>query len=344
MVERPLSCSSIGLRSIGRLVVALVLLEALVQPPAAVAGTFSLHLAGVEPQDQTLGLGLDPAPPTSFGFGTDATSNPQSDRLVAVPDSGVLTAVPAGDAATPAMPSVAGFPRHVWKDFTVLATRPLSFDSHDWTTLALGTGLVAVAAGFDTRIRDNLQAHGSASTRNFANRIRPIGTWGGLAAMGVLFGVGELSGNADLAATGADGIEASIFSAGVIDSALKEVVGRSRPNGGGDSDTGRLLSGAQSFPSGEATEAFTLAAVVSSHTDSLPLQGLSWGLAGLVGWERMQLDAHWASDVVAGALIGIVVGKWVSHRDEVETSGHRTFAIEPAVGPRSLGINATLSW
>ncbi len=310
------------------------------------AATFPLRLARVESRERTfdLGLGLDPAPPSSFGFGTDATSDPPSDRLVAVPDSGALTVGPAAEAATPAMPSVAGYPRHVWKDLTVLATRPLSFDSHDWNTLALGTGLVAVAASLDTRARDSLQAHDSASTRSFANRIRPIGTWGGLAAMGVLFGAGEMSGNANLAATGADGIEATLFSAGIIGSVLKEVVGRSRPNSGGDSDTGRLFSGGQSFPSGEATEAFALAAVVSSHTDSRPLQVLSWGLAGLVGWERMQLDAHWASDVVGGALLGIVVGRWVSDRGRLEASDDLRFAIQPAVGPRSLGVNATVSW
>jgi membrane-associated phospholipid phosphatase len=332
---------ALGFRArVGLLVVA----AAGIGTPAAVADerALTLGLAGGGTDPWAVDLDSTSAPHLGLGAlpGLPAPSAPTGDGFHAATDPAATTA----PRSSPAMPSVAGYPRHVWKDFTVLATRPLNFDSHDWTTLALGTGLVAVAAGFDTRVRDSLQAHSSASTHSFANRIRPIGTWGGLAAMGVLFGAGEMSGNANLAATGADGIEATLFSAGIIAPVLKEVVGRSRPTSGGDSDTGRLFSGGQSFPSGEATEAFALAAVVSSHTDSLPLQGLSWGLAGLVGWERMQLDAHWASDVVAGALLGIVVGRWVSDRGRVEASGDLRFAIQPAVGPRTVGLNATLSW
>jgi membrane-associated phospholipid phosphatase len=344
VAQTPLPFKSIGLSSAGRWIVALLALGIPVQSQATSAATLSLHLGGFDSDDRALTLGLVPAPPSRLGLDPDAGETTPFGPLKAVPEGGAEAAGPAGGVPPRAMPSLGGFPQRVWQDFTVLATRPLSFDSRDWTTLALGTGLVGVAAGFDNRLRDTVQAHNNPSTRSLANRIRPIGNWAGPAAMGVLFGAGELFGNANLAATGADGIEASLFAGGIITPVFKEVVGRSRPISGADNDQARLFSGGQSFPSGEATEAFTLAAVVSSHTDSLPLQGLSWALAGLVGWERMQLDAHWASDVVAGALIGIVVGRWVSDRGRAESADHPTVAIQPAVGTKALGVNATLSW
>ena len=162
--------------------------------------------------------------------------------------------------------------------------------------------------------------------------------------MGVAWAAGALSNNPELAATGADGIEASLFSAAFITPLLKEVAGRPRPNSGNGAGDIEPVSSNALFPSGEATEAFTLAAVVSAHTDSVALRGVAWGLAGLVGWERITLNAHWASDVVAGALIGTAVGSWVAHIDRGEGSAQRTVMVMPVVGPRTLGVSASRSW
>jgi len=162
--------------------------------------------------------------------------------------------------------------------------------------------------------------------------------------MGVAWAAGALSDSPELAATGADGIEASLFSASFITPLLKEVAGRPRPNSGNGAGDIEPVSSNASFPSGEATEAFTLAAVVSAHTDSVALRGVAWGLAGLVGWERITLNAHWASDVVAGALIGTAVGSWVAHIDRGEGSAQRTVMVMPVVGPRTLGVSASRSW
>jgi membrane-associated phospholipid phosphatase len=294
------------------------------------AFTASSALLAASPEVFDLGkVSLVPATPVPAAAPTDVPTAP-----------GVAPG--AGQART--VPSPAAFPRRVWQDFGVLVGRPLAFDSRDWTRLALGAGLVGVVAAFDNRLRDTIQAHSSASSRALARRIQLLGGWGGIAAMGILYGAGELSGDANLAGTGADGLEATLFSAGVITPVIKEIAGRPRPNAGQGSGDFEPISAAQSFPSGDATEAFALAAVVSHHTESPVVRGLAWGLAGLVGWERMELDAHWASDIAAGALIGATVGDWVSERSRLEGHDGHSVAFTPVVGPGVVGVSGSISW
>jgi len=60
-----------------------------------------------------------------------------------------------------------------------------------------------------------------------------------------------------------------------------------------------------SFPSGHATSSF-LAAVLLSEDD--PLWPLYWATAGVVSTSRVYVRIHHASDVVAGAALGVVMG------------------------------------
>ena len=323
---------------------AVLLAATLALATAAHADALPENLAAVPPGHTGDTVVLLPPEPATFGLGVEGDST-----LTRDPGSGAALdpAVPSdpGRALVPVgIPTLAIFPGRVGRDFVHMVVRPLDFDKLDWTRLAAGAAAVGVVAAFDTRIAHSVQAHHSGSSSTFATTVRPLGTWGGLAAMGVAWAAGALSNNPELAATGADGIEASLFSAAFISPLLKEVAGRPRPNSGNGAGDIEPVSSNALFPSGEATEAFTLAAVVSAHTDSVALRGVAWGLAGLVGWERITLNAHWASDVVAGALIGTAVGSWVAHIDRGEGSAQRTVMVMPVVGPRTLGVSASLSW
>jgi undecaprenyl-diphosphatase len=61
-----------------------------------------------------------------------------------------------------------------------------------------------------------------------------------------------------------------------------------------------------SFPSGHASAAFTAAVVLSQGRRSKPI---FYGLAGIVAASRIHVRIHHASDVVAGAALGYVLGK-----------------------------------
>ncbi len=61
-----------------------------------------------------------------------------------------------------------------------------------------------------------------------------------------------------------------------------------------------------SFPSGHATSAFTAAALLSEQDRLKPVY---YSIAVLVAWSRVYVKIHHASDVVAGIVVGIFLGK-----------------------------------
>lgn len=61
-----------------------------------------------------------------------------------------------------------------------------------------------------------------------------------------------------------------------------------------------------SFPSGHATSAFTAAALLS---DQDRLKPLYYTIALIVAWSRVFVRIHHASDVVAGIIVGIGLGR-----------------------------------
>ena len=61
-----------------------------------------------------------------------------------------------------------------------------------------------------------------------------------------------------------------------------------------------------SFPSGHATSAFTAAGLLG---DQDRLRPLYYGVAIVVAWSRVYVKIHHASDVVAGIVIGALLGK-----------------------------------
>lgn len=66
---------------------------------------------------------------------------------------------------------------------------------------------------------------------------------------------------------------------------------------------------ANSFPSGHAVTAFTLAAVLALASRK-PLQTMSWAVpfAVLIAFSRLAVGAHWPADIAAGAAGGWVCG------------------------------------
>lgn len=95
--------------------------------------------------------------------------------------------------------------------------------------------------------------------------------------------------------------------------AIKDAMPRPRPSG---------LSFAQpmeahrqsSFPSGHTTLAFctaTSAFLVARRRGHKYVGATLFPWATLVGWSRVYRGVHWPSDVVAGAMLGILVGSVV---------------------------------
>lgn len=233
------------------------------------------------------------------------------------------------------------YPCRVMSDLGALATGPRRLDAAGWRRFGLGVAAVGLTSTFDKSIRTDIQDRRTAGSDRFAHDIRPLGQWGALVLVGGAWVAGDAAGNSTLTAVGKDGIEASFLAAGLVTPLLKEIAGRSRPNAGQGPHDFHPFSGSASFPSGEATEAFAVASVVSAHSHHLWVKGIAWGAAGLVGWERMNLDRHWASDIVAGALIGTGIGEWVVHRHQPEVVAGR---FHWSVAPMGQGAALFLTW
>ena len=96
--------------------------------------------------------------------------------------------------------------------------------------------------------------------------------------------------------------------AGLVEFGLKHAVGRPRP-----APVLPLLGPElDSFPSGHATSVFAVATAIASF-----YPGLHWplyALAGAISLGRVYLARHYLSDVIAGAVIGLVIASLVVMR------------------------------
>jgi membrane-associated phospholipid phosphatase len=122
----------------------------------------------------------------------------------------------------------------------------------------------------------------------------------------------HLAGLARAAVPGADAADALRLSvtlgveSAVVNLGVKSLFRRGRPVHEGERPHGLRRPLTSSFPSGHASAAF-LAAVMLS--EGRPLEAPLWfGLAGVVSASRVYVKVHHASDVVAGAAIGVALG------------------------------------
>jgi membrane-associated phospholipid phosphatase len=108
----------------------------------------------------------------------------------------------------------------------------------------------------------------------------------------------------------------SVVVASIVTQAGKHAIGRLRPYADPDLDSYdfRVLSGDPSFPSGHTTAAFAMAASLGDASGNTPIRIGLYALATATGVARVVQEDHWTTDVLAGAVVGIVSAKWVNGR------------------------------
>jgi hypothetical protein len=86
---------------------------------------------------------------------------------------------------------------------------------------------------------------------------------------------------------------------------------------------------------------------VAAHHYGWKLGLPSYLLAGAIGVGRMEKDAHWLTDVLAGATLGILVGRTVVRRDTEPDKPHATsLSVQPsrALDGTGTGLAVTVSF
>lgn len=191
------------------------------------------------------------------------------------------------------------------------SSRPLR-----WPAVAIAGGLVAATTLLDHGVASGVHDHPSGSRRSVADNLARFGTItvigptvGVLAVAGI---VGKQKSLTDLALNTTKSIVVATLSV----EAVKLVAGRSRPYQDADlgADDFAPFSGKASFPSGHATAAFAFATTLGDAIHKPWARVSLYALATGTAWARVAQEAHWTSDVVAGAALGVVSSKFATGR------------------------------
>jgi hypothetical protein len=134
--------------------------------------------------------------------------------------------------------------------------------------------------------------------------------------------------------------------AGLGRQGMRRVLGRRRPDEGADPRTFAPGEGT-AMPSGHMATFTQVAAILSHHIDRWPATVALYGLAGVMGYERISSEAHWASDVWIGAAWGWGVAQVVMARREESAGMGSLFGtgasldLDPATG--GIGVRLRFS-
>jgi membrane-associated phospholipid phosphatase len=211
----------------------------------------------------------------------------------------------------PAPPEASGTGRAA--DIKRYFTAPLHWDRGDWAWF--GGALVAVGAAhhYDTQVRTHFVKTLGVSQTTKPNDVQDaIPT---ALVLGATWGYANLVGDNDGRSEAWAMLEAAGLS-GLTANALKYAIGRERPDQTSDPNQWRK-SGGTSFPSWHATAAFAVGTVLaeSGNDEYRWLRRLlGYGLGAATGYERLKHNAHWLSDTVAGAALGIASAHFAMNR------------------------------
>jgi hypothetical protein len=228
------------------------------------------------------------------------------------------------------------YPEIVLDDVKHVITAPARWETADWsraewTSLAvLGTAVV-----LDRPLRDEMRRF--SGTDPFIKQVERFGAEYAPVVLGGFYLAGLATENKNAVEVAQDGLAASLIASGLITPAIKLVVGRSRPrDNAGIANFKPFSEPNASFPSCHTTEAFALAAVIADHYNENWVDYTAYAVAGLVGLARTYHHAHFASDVVLGAVIGTLVGKSVVAHNT--TSRSDKLVLLPEVSRGLIGL------
>jgi membrane-associated phospholipid phosphatase len=133
----------------------------------------------------------------------------------------------------------------------------------------------------------------------------------------------------------------SVILSQAFTSVVKELAGRERPRDA-NGHSNLWLEGGQSFFSGHASGAFAAWTVFAErYRHNTPLYGLFYGLAAATAVARLNEDAHWPSDILAGSLAGYGIAQLTLKHQPFQTN---QAWIIPQISDQHIGLNLYLSF
>jgi len=204
-------------------------------------------------------------------------------------------------------------PRAALGDAKLYFTAPLRWEQDDWLRFGGTLVVLGVAYNYDENVRahfvggsdEGLDGSDSNSTNDaLPAAVLVAGTWMYAALLDDTAGYEELG---------------SMLEAGVLSAASTEILklslGRERPNETADANS--WFNSGDSFPSLHSSAAYAIGTVFaeSGNEDYRWLRRVvGYGVAGATGYSRVSDNAHWLSDVMAGAALGYATAHFVMNR------------------------------
>ena len=242
--------------------------------------------------------------------------------LLAMTAGRVCTCVYAqeADGPTPHEEQEAATERRLLSDIEAYFTAPVHWDARNWEYFGGTLAAIAVAHQFDGRVRtaftrDSGNALESSNTYDFQDALPAAALFAGTWLYSSIF--------KDADGRTATGAMAEAAGLSVVTAyALQYAAGRERPDQTADPNQWR--AGGSSFPSQHVTAAFAVGTVFaeSGGEDYRWLtRFIGYGVALATSYERLDHNAHWLSDVVAGAGLGASSAVFVLNRTYGRANG-----------------------
>ena len=137
------------------------------------------------------------------------------------------------------------------------------------------------------------------------------------------YAIGRATGHRHLSHLGMDLLRAGV-EVGALTLGMKEAVHRKRP-------TGVCCA----FPSGHSSSTFAAATILERHLGWLGAVP-TYAIATYVATSRLHENVHYLSDVVAGATLGLIVGRTVVH-----THGRTNWGLRVVPVPQGAAVMVT---
>lgn len=218
-------------------------------------------------------------------------------------------------------------------------TAPLRWNARDWEYFGGALGAVAVAHHYDTQVRTHFDA-------GYASRLGPknsgslsdalpgaalfLGTWGYATLIGSH--AGHVEAWNMLESGGLSFISAY---------ALKYMFRRERPDA--TTSPNHWFGGGDSFPSEHVTAAFAVGTVLAESGNPefrWVRRTIGYGVGIFTAYQRMKHNAHWLSDTVAGAALGMATAHFVMDRSNARQGASSELSVVPVPGGVMLAYSA----
>jgi len=224
--------------------------------------------------------------------------------------------------------------------------RPSNYDSHAIKKYVVPFVVISGAL-IATDLRTAQALPNTADQTKWSGRVSQIGAAYTLAGIsGATFLLGQATKNDHARETGLLALEALAHAQGVV-FGVKQITNRARPV---DNDQERgFWKGGNSFPSGHAASAFSVAAVFAyEYREHIAVPITAYALASVVSASRLGARRHWFSDVFVGGSTGFLLGRYVykKHHDPRLPGSpvQRTHGWTPDIGIGHNGVALAWRW